>query len=97
MDKHLNMEIAKRGLIYAIGWSFVVYIGLTMACQEISPFDKFLEMIVVVIGFFQCMYWIIIMVESTSWYDKARFEKDSLLAQEHVGAEPDQKDFENSP
>jgi len=97
MDKHDNMEIAKQGLFFAIEWALVVYLGLTMAIQETVGYLKFLEMIVVTIGFFRWMHWICIMVENTPWYDNVKKEKEILLAQERIGAEPDPKDFENSP
>jgi len=97
MDKNVNMENAKQGLFFAIEWAMIVYLGLTMAIQETVGYLKFLEMIVVTIGFFRWMYWICIMVENTPWYDNAKKEKEILLAQERIGAEPDPKDFENSP
>lgn len=91
------LEFYQRGFANSLTWSIIVSIALTMACNEISPLLKFLELIVVVIGFFACLRWIIVMVENTLWYDNMKWNKEYLLAQERIGAEPDQKDFENIP
>ena len=91
-EKHL--DVLQRAFANSLTWSIIVSIALTMACNEISPFQKFLELIVVVIGFFAALRWIIIMVECTLWYDNMKKEKEILLAQESIGAEPDPKDFE---
>ena len=91
------LDIHQLSLSNVFNWSFITGCALTMACNTISPLLKFLEMIVVIIGFNASLYFIFIMIENTPWYDNMKKEKEILLAQEHVGAEPDPKDFENSP
>jgi len=91
------LDVPQRSFANSLNGSIIVSIALTMACNEASPFQKFLELIVVVIGFFAALRCIIIMVECTLWYDNMKWNKEYLLAQERIGDEPDPKDFENSP
>jgi len=91
------LDVTQRYFANSLNGSIIVSIALTMACNEISPFQKFLELIVVVNGFFVALRCIIIMVECTLWYDNMKWNKEHLLAQERIGDEPDPKDFENSP